>query len=237
MGRFRGIEDGVRDAPYIATFDGSSWTKQTAPACSDGAAALVPFPNDEAWLLCAPQDLWFGGGFMGLDRSGTVWHRERGTWSQVALPNGARGIQLVATAPDEVWVATDRGIFYSKKPPEVVALPSQAEMVLQLREQAPTAPLLSCEWGTTLLQTDPAGDHPETVASLVAIGTRFGEETGNLALVEVDFRGKPYLALQTAFEGVPDGVRRAVENALGDDLGETRCVHREPRRVLWSISP
>ena len=233
-------EDHDRGRPYLAHFDGSPWTKEAVPDCTGGAAAFVPFPSREAWLLCSPEGPegpWFGGGLEGLDGSGTVWHRQRGVWSQVSLPGSARGMQLVATAPDEVWVTTDDGIVYTKKPRKVIELPSLAELTLQLREQSAAVPLLSCDWGTTLLKTKPAGGHPALVAALEAIEKRFGDDTRNLELVEVDFRGEPSLALQTGFDGVPPEVARAVEQALGDNLGETRCVRREPRRVLWSASP
>lgn len=230
-------EEDDAQRPYLAHFDGKTWTKEVVPACTGAAAALSPFSNGEAWLLCSPEDVWFGGGYEGLQGSGTVWHREGGAWSQVPLPDHARGIQLVATAPDEVWVAADRGIYYSKKPPQQVELPSLTELTLQLREHSPVVPLLSCAWGTTLLKTDPAGDHPEFVSALETIEKAFEEEPENLELVEVDFRGKPHLALQTGFDGISAEVVRAVERALGDELGETRCVHREPRRVLWSSAP
>lgn len=160
-------------SPYLAHFDGKSWTRDTLPF-SDGLSSLD---------IGADETLW------AVSKKGAVFSRPKnGAWAEVPLPNAggedARPIEATAVwsrGPGDEWMVgqykSKKGtmryvVLHSGTPVEMAKLPSieaMADTVADLAMPTPLTPM--CRTPFVLLYTlskvaPPDFDYPATRAAL-----------------------------------------------------------------------
>ena len=218
---------GTGTVPYLARWDGQSWTAESVPGCAgQGLAAFSEADGAGQWAVCSVDPRQWQG-------AGTLWHRaEAGEWENVALPEGGTAREVVARGPNDVWVAGDR-LYHStaKTPLPPIGLDGLWYDVL---EAQPPSKVSACKVATVLVKAAPGGDHAGLIAALSGQFTGWKRKKAAVSLVEVDFQGAPRLALQVTQGGAD--AQRKIGKALGDLQAETYCVKRPATRELGSWS-
>jgi hypothetical protein len=104
-----------RDAgPYLARFDGSTWTKLPVSGPSD-IQQLRPARDGGVWFVGPGPRLW------GIDRSGA--------FRSLLLPLGFTLLDVVETAQDDVWVISDRELYRNRPVVQAMAIASDCPAI------------------------------------------------------------------------------------------------------------
>lgn len=157
--------------PYLAHFDGKTWTRDTLPF-SDGLASMDVDSNGKVWVV---------------SKKGAIFSRAAGgTWAEITLPVGGEGASISATtvwsrAPGDEWLlgtysAKDASpryvVLHSGPAGEMAKLPDFEAMDNAVSELAMPTPLTRrCATPFVLLFTlskvaPPDFDYPATREAL-----------------------------------------------------------------------
>jgi hypothetical protein len=223
------METEASSAPYLARFDGEAWQREAVPGCKDvGLGSLSRSPEGDTWAVCGygPAEPVFEPSMTGL------WLRkaDADAWEQVALPDDAMPVEVLARDRDDVWVAGAM-LLHTKPRDRVAEVPGYAGLWLDINERRAPVPAFECDEGTIFIEGSPKEAHADLAAKL---GEVFAGSGGvGSALVEVTFRGEPRLAFQ--HHTSPE---RAVEDRIREVLGkrmlDSYCLLRDPTREIAS---
>lgn len=218
-------EEHEQDTPYLARFDGEAWHKEKGPPCGAGLIGVSWSKSAGLYAICL-NDRDFG-----VYPTGDLWRLISGGWIEVELPLRGSVTGVVADGPGGVWITTTLAAYGPKPPRKILEVGGFEETATRMAEYGPPSPTrlhcaASLDVHYTLLNSEPGGDHPEEKA-LLATALAGDEAVDAVAVVEVEFRGAPRVALQVQIE-IEAPVIRKIEEAFGERLGDTYCFSREP---------
>lgn len=204
--------------PYLAHWDGHTWTRQATPPCSDALVALSWSSRQGTWVICRKE--WSS---LGVRHPGTVFGRrtEDGPWTP--LPRvGSDARFVVASERHGLWVVTPQLVYGPTEPEAVFEAPPLDVVANTILEYGDPRSSFDCEGAPTrdayaLLEGD---EHPALAELLRTLE--------DFELVEVEFRGSPRAAVHFEDGDIDPVVREQVRTAIGDALEGVHCLGRSP---------
>ncbi len=126
---FGSRSDGDDETPYIARFDGETWTEVPGPDCGHKVFALGWAPNANLHVLC-DRPLAYT-----VYPAGTLWEQAAdGTWSRTDFGGTEKEwvTGLVVRSDGQRWIATRRGAYGTVEPRKTVEVENLSKVVKRL---------------------------------------------------------------------------------------------------------
>jgi hypothetical protein len=216
------------DEPYLAHFDGTSWSRDTLPF-SDGIASIDIDPKGTVWLVSIP---------------GAVYSRPvGGKWNEITLPSGGesgpliKGRRVWARGTGDEWIVgflgTHHYVLHSGPAGEKAKLPDHQAMTEVVEELAMPTPLTwHCRTPFVLIYTlskvaPPDFDYPATREAL-----KGHREFADARFIEFKRLDKRYMGAFVDNEEMGKKLVDLVKKKIPNSTPQLACHSPKPSREL-----